>query len=217
MVRSAAEQELQDNIALKVFDGDESALEDILAHYGPQLSEWLLSTYSGAMTAEDVEEILCDTVRKFWSCRTTYDDRKGSIRTLLFTIAKNLTIDVLHKGWQQTRKQETNVDMELLAWQNVKQCQAESPDTSEKISDSQKKLYRAVRETLAELPELQRKILEHDALAEDDADANELGRRLGGIAGAIAGGTIRANRLRGKEAFRRGMKNRGYDFGRGEE
>jgi len=54
---------------------------------------------------------------------------------------------------------------------------------------------------------LQRQILEHDAFAEDEVDAAELGRRLGGI----PAGTIRVNRARAKEAFKAGMKKRGYD------
>ena len=65
----------------------------------------------------------------------------------------------------------------------------------------------AVREVLGELPEVQRKILEYDALAEDEIDSAELGRRLGGI----PAGTIRVYRGRAKEAFQKGMKRRGHD------
>jgi len=208
MDRFASEQELQDYIALKVFDGDESALTDILEHYGPRLEKWLLKAFPGALRVEDAEEIISDAVRRFWSYRKKYSDTKASIRCLLHVIARRRALDVLSQGWQRARGLEVDVEKDFMDWQYMENRHVGAPNPpDEKTPESQERLRLAVRETMAELPELQRKILEHDALAEDEVDASELGRRLGGI----PGGTIRTNRSRGKDAFRKGMKKRGYD------
>jgi len=209
MAEVSSEQDLQDAIALKVFDGDESALTDMLVHYGPRLERALLKRFGGELRVEDIEEIISDAVRKFWSARTKYDDKKASIRWLLYVIAKRLALDILKLGWHKARSLELNVEKEFLEGQYV---DGRHPGTAtaddSPVSEETARRDKAVRDTLAEITNpLQRQILEHDAFAEDEIDAAELGRRLGGI----PAGTIRVNRARAKEAFKEGLKKRGYD------
>ena len=45
MQEVSSEQDLQDAIALKVFDSDESALTDMLVRYGPRLERALLKRF----------------------------------------------------------------------------------------------------------------------------------------------------------------------------
>ena len=209
MQEVSSEQDLQDAIALKVFDSDESALTDMLVRYGPRLERALLKRFFGKLSVEDIEEILSDAIRKFWSARARYTDKKASIRWLLYVIAKRRALDVLRLGWHKAKSLELNVEKEFLECQYVDgrhpgAATADDPPVSEKTAQRDK----AVRDTLAEITNpLQRRILEHDAFAEDEIDAAELGRRLGGI----PAGTIRVNRARAKEAFKEGLKKRGYD------
>lgn len=204
-------QDLQDEIALKVFDGDESALADILKHYGLRLEKALLSKYVGFLRVEDVEEIVCDAVRKFWDVRQNYDDKKGSIRALLYKIADNTAKDVLRLGWQKARQLERSVDEEYL--EQILRCDMhlnliqKSGDSSH--SEEHEKLMKAVTEVLKELPDIQRKILREDAMTEGDGvESAELGRRLGGIPST----TVRVYRSRAREAFRKGMNKRGFEI-----
>lgn len=207
MDRITSEQDLQDTIALKVFDGDESALTDILKHYAPRIERALLKKYEGYLTAEDVEEIISDAVRKLWGARASYDDKKCSIRAFLYLIAVRRARDVLQLGWQKARQLQVNVEKEFLENALV-ECRhpGSTPEDNPPSAESIKR-QKAVRETLAELQPVQRRILEEDAMAEDDVEASELGRRLGGI----PAGTIRVYRMRAKEAFRKGMEKRGHD------
>ena len=203
-----SEQELQDAIAMKVFDGDESAITDMLVHYGPRIERALLKRFRGLLSVEDLEEIICDALRKFWSARARYDDKKGDIRRLLYVIALRLARDVLRLGWRKAKLLELDAAGESVEARYVddRHVGASIEDDPPPAATTVKR-EQAVRDTLAELPEVQRKILEHDALAEDEVDSSELGRRLGGI----PGGTIRVYRARAQEAFRKGMKKRGYD------
>jgi len=208
MVQGTDEQNLQDTIALKVFDDDESALTDILKHYAPRIEKALLKRYGGFLAAEDIEEVVSDAARKFWEARGSYDDRKGSIRAFLYMIAKNRALDVLRLGWQKARQLEMSVEKEFLENACVDtRCPGSVIEDSEP-SGANAERDKAVRETLAEMPDVQRRILEEDAMAEEDVDAAELGRRLGGI----PSGTIRVYRMRAKEAFHKGMKRRGYEL-----
>ena len=201
------EQDLQDAIALKVFDGDESAVTDMLVHYGPRIERGLLRRYRGLLSVEDIEEIICDALRKFWSIRARYDDRKGSVRALLYVIARSRARDVLHVGWRKAKLLEVDVDKEFLESQYTDDRHVGAPLLDDlPMPAAIAKQEQAVRDTLAEMPEVQRQILEHDALAEDEVDAVELGRRLGGV----PGGTIRVYRARAKDAFRKGMTKRGF-------
>jgi RNA polymerase sigma factor (sigma-70 family) len=203
-----SEQDLQDAIVLKVFDGDESAITDMLIHYGPRLEKSLARRFQGKLTAEDIEEILSDALRKFWSFRAKYDDKKCSIRWLLYVIARRRARDVLRAGWRKAKGLELDIEKEFMELQyaDERHVNASVPDDPPP-NETDAKRDQAVRDTLAEMHEVQRQILEHDALAEDEIDATELGRRLGGI----PGGTIRVYRTRAKEAFQKGMKKRGYD------
>ena len=76
-------------------------------------------------------------------------------------------------------------------------------------SEEHEKRMRAVTEVLKELPDIQRKILREDAMAEGDGvESAELGRRLGGIPAT----TIRVYRSRAREALRNAMRKRGFEI-----
>jgi len=209
MDKIITEQELQDHIALKVFDNDESALTDILKFYAPAIEKIISCKYRGFLKSEDVEEIVCDAIRKFWDARKNYDDKRGTIRALLYKIADNTAKDVLRLGWQKTSRLERSVDKEYLE-QNLR-CDAHLNQIEEDEENSHSEKYenrlKAVKEVLEELPHIQRKILMEDAMAGDEVESAELGKRLGGIPAV----TIRVYRSRAKEAFRKGMKKRGFE------
>jgi RNA polymerase sigma factor (sigma-70 family) len=212
MEKIATPQDLQDSIALKVFENDESALSDILKHYAPPIMTVLINKYEGQLNEQDIEDVMSISLMKFWDNRKDYDDKKGTIKALLYTIADHTAKDVLKSGWYQAKEKEVafeNEDKEqtfehkYADERHLNQISLEN-DCNEHSDEKTK----AIHQVLNELPQIQKKILISDAKAGDEVNSAELGRRLGGI----PANTIRGYRKRAKEAFRQGMKKYGFNI-----
>jgi len=199
-------QDLQDEIALKIFDEDESAIEDILTHYAPPLIKWLTSVYD-KLTTEEVEGVVSDAIGKFWDHRNSYDDKKASIRTLLQKIAENTAKDVLKKGWHKAKQMEHSAEQDFLDNCLCEVRHLNQAPSNEQNRPENEKAHAALLEILSELPDIQRETLMAYAKSDGDLKSSELGKRLGNI----PAGTVRVNKLRGERALREGMKKRGFD------
>ena len=203
-------QEIHEEIALKVLCNDQTALEDILRHYSGALERALVGRFNGSLSLEDAEDVVCEAVRRFWQHRATYDDKKGSVRCLLYVIARNLALDLLKKG-RRRRSREVCVEQDHLAElaridRHLNHVDADDGGVLEPESQARQE---AARRVLASLPEVQRQILTEDMLAEDDGvEAAELGARLGGLPAS----TVRVYRKRARDAFRKGMSKLGFDL-----
>jgi len=80
-------------LALALLDNDESALDEILRLYGPDIIESLYSRFSkrmGALRYEDIEDVVSVALGKLWKARSTYDDTKQSIRVWSYCIAEHV-------------------------------------------------------------------------------------------------------------------------------
>lgn len=197
---------LQDNIALKLMCDDESAIEDILKFYAPKVQNSLLRKYEGIVHEVDMEDIMSQAIMNLWVSRSTYDDKKSSVRSWLYTIANNLIKDIQKQGWHKAMGLEKIVEQEFLGQSTV----IEKHPNQSTVVDCKKddKKSAAVNRVLRELPEVQREILIADSFADDDvADSGELGGKLG-----YPATTIRVYRNRAKEAFRKNFKQLGYDL-----
>jgi len=89
-------------LALALLDNDESALDEILCLYGPDIIESLYSRFSkrmGALRYEDIEDVVSVALGKLWKARSTYDDTKQSIRVWFYCIAEHVALDVPKHGW----------------------------------------------------------------------------------------------------------------------
>ncbi len=179
MDKTLTEQDLQDEIALKIYDDDESALNEILHHYAPRIENHLINKYRGQLNNADFEDVVCVTIRKFWDNRQQYDDKKGSIRAFLYFIANNVVKDVLRAGWYKASQLERTTEQDFLE-QSLKTDNHlnQSPTNKEDCEESE--LEKATNKVLSDLPDIQREILLADAMVSDVADSAELGERLGG-------------------------------------
>lgn len=208
MDRTQIYDEIQDNIALKLYENDESALSDILVNYAPALEAWLDLVYVknfDVLTHEDIEDIVSVSITKLWNRRQCYNDKKGKIKTWLFRIAENTAKDLLKTNWHKAKQLESSVEQEYL-----EQCLCEERHLNQLNSNSNggdnDKNIKAVQEALKELKDDYRKILMADAMADGVADSAKLGKLLGGLPSS----TVRVYRSRAKKAFREAMEKRGF-------
>lgn len=187
--------------------GDEQVLDAILHTHGPPVLALLRQRYGGPLTATDFEDVLANALFRVWQHRTRFDPAKASLRVWLFRIAENLARDVLKHGWQKARQLELSTEPARLA-ETVDRRPPPSHDEPE--PDAVRHVDFAVstelmRELLALLPDLQRRIVLADAESPDGTVAShQLARELG-----IPPGTVRVYRRRALERLRREMELRG--------
>jgi RNA polymerase sigma factor (sigma-70 family) len=174
MDEMVSEDDLQDETALKVFEGDESALEDMLCHYAPRIEKVLSKTYSGLLNSADIEDVLSIALMKFWKHREQYDDKLGSIRAWLYRIAVNSAKDLLRAGWYQARQLEKYTDKEFLENSLVIEQHTLQKTSIEQGTPESAKMVDAAQQVLNSLPDIQQKILQADAMADGVADSAEL-------------------------------------------
>lgn len=192
--------EFHDDIALRLMEGDESVLGDILQHYGPALEKAIDMRFT-PLAAEDAEEVAADAVLRLWQHRRHYDPCKASVRTLLYRIAVNRAKDVIALGWQKARRTEEQVDPDFLS-------QFEAPEEMVELPPDDEKLRNDVNVALSVLSEHQRRILETGAFAgsarvKDSVLAKELGIPVARVA---------VERHRGKKKLAERLKLLGHVF-----
>lgn len=122
---------------------DRAAFDALYAHFGPRLKGFLIG---GGTRDDQAEELVQETMLMLWRRAETFDRRKASASTWLFTIARNKRIDVIRR---QSRPDFDPHDPSLLP-------QAE-PAVDDGVHARQRD--RAVRAALAALPEEQRDLL----------------------------------------------------------
>ncbi len=84
------EQELLSRLA----EGDQYAFEQLYLSYGPKIYRKILQLVKQTAIAE---ELLQDVFVKIWEKRKALDNRK-SFKSYLYTIAKNLVVDLFRKA-----------------------------------------------------------------------------------------------------------------------
>ena len=195
-------QDLQDDVAMRLREEDESVLQTILQAYAPSLIKALHAKYAQRLTLEDVEELVSDAIRILWTDREKYDDKKGSVWTLLYRIADCDAQDLIAKGWQRVRQREATGIDEILAQRPA--CRI--PGGSTKPDKQRQRLLRDVSEVVAALPDTQQHILMAKAMAPDgEITAGKLADELG-----VPEATVRVYLKRAKETVKSELAKRGH-------
>lgn len=205
MGQSQKYDDIQDNIALKLYEDDESAISDILEEYAPATGNWLNKVYGDVLATEDIEDVLCVAIMKLWDNRQKYNDKKSKIKTWLHSIAQNVARDLLKKNWHKAKQLEISTEQEYLEQSLCVERHLNELNSNTSGNDNSENI-KAAQDALNELKDEYSKILIADAKANGTADSAELGKQLGGL----PSGTVRVYRLRAKEAFRKAMEKRGF-------
>ncbi|MFH1770045.1 MAG: sigma-70 family RNA polymerase sigma factor [archaeon] len=103
------EQESNDNLAIKLKNGDDKAFEELYIRYFDKLSDFIgkiLKNYSTVKTSEDiVQEAFRNTYTKIHK----YTRKKGNISTWIYTLAQNLAFTELRKMKRRNETPMSNV------------------------------------------------------------------------------------------------------------
>ena len=196
--------DVQDEVAIRLWDGDEAVSEVILDEYAPSIMKSLGYRYPSFST-EDLEDIVCEAIKRLWAKRQEYNDSKGYVKVILYRIAYNVAKDILKSGWQKLQEKKEYCDSKTLEELAIVYTDAEE----DKISKDYDSPFNVdLREIVKSLPEVQQKIIWAFAEApEGEIKAAIIGKELG-----YPAVTIRVYLKRAKEKICSEMKRKGYDI-----
>ncbi len=150
---------------------DRVAFRSLFEFYAPRVKAFVQSRGASPELAEEVTQ---ETMVRVWQKAAQFDPAKASSSTWVFTIARNVRIDMLRKSGRPAP--DVN-DPSLVP--------EPEPEALQKISIEQEAHH--LRQALSDLPSEQRKVL-HLAFFEDKPHAevaNELGIPLGTVKSRI--------------------------------
>jgi DNA-directed RNA polymerase specialized sigma24 family protein len=211
-----AASDLQDDLTLRLWDGDESVKGELVMQFVPAVSAAIAGAFE-SLSEHDVEEVMSEAISRFWRWRNRYDPATGSIRACLYKIAVRVASEMLsgRLNWQKARLLERHLSDESAFDLAAKDAIEEDLDKLESLNPD---LLKALKEASGGLPPLQQDILEAYAKAwanDYELDAGRLGIELGrkhnhGVPYPAV--TIRGYKHRAKEALAVAMKKRGFDL-----
>lgn len=209
-IGTASHKSSDENIALRLWDGDETVLAELAVEFGPQLEIALKKKYG--ICSEDAEDSVAAGILCFWKIRDRYDPSR-SLRAFLYRIVDRIALKhkTGHLKWQMQRNRERIIDPDLLAELVSVNEQVETGTKSEPSKEHSK----IVQDAISTLSETERKVLVAYADAGDksEIDSTKLGIKLGlelnGI--PIPGGTIRQQKKRAIEKMKAELTKRGYN------
>ncbi len=192
----------QADMAQRLLDGDEQALDDILRTFGPMVLVVLTRRYENVLKEPDIEDVMSIGLFRLWVNRARFNSSKASLKVWFFRIVENAARDVLRHGWHRARLLEVNSDAALLG---VIDASANGRPEAAKPLPTDEQL--ALREIVAQLPERQRYIVMADAAAKDGVASSQLlGDELG-----IPASSVRVYRKRAMDRIRDEFVKRGHD------
>jgi RNA polymerase sigma factor (sigma-70 family) len=88
-------------IAAKLVQGDESALEEILHELAPVLAARLKIHFSSALSLADIDDVLAQMLYRIWEHRHTYQADRAPFPVWCYVIARNIALDVIRDKIRQ--------------------------------------------------------------------------------------------------------------------
>jgi RNA polymerase sigma factor (sigma-70 family) len=196
---------IQDEVSIRLWDGDETVLAEILVQYAPSLERAIGRKYP-SFSPQDLEDIVCEAIKRLWAKRDEYDDSKGNVSGLLYRIADNYAKDILKSGWQKLQGRRKSFYEDSL--EDIIDAKVEDENENEPSSNHDSKFNRDLRAIVNNLLDIQKEIALAFALApEGEINAPILSKELG-----YPAGTIRQYLKRARDTIRAEMKERGHDL-----
>lgn len=211
MDRLPKQTSFEDELAIRVWDGDETVLSELLQYCAGSIEAAIARRPGMKSVAED---IVAEAFKLFWEHRRNYDGKRP-LRSYIFTIAVNLAKQyaACRLNWHKSLRRERAFDEAWL--QELTKPETAEPE-SEGGEEKQSALYQALRLALAKLPLIQREVLQSYAAAGDyPLDAGLLGIEMGrqhnhGVPYPAA--TIRQYKKRAMDSVVLAMKQLGFDL-----
>jgi RNA polymerase sigma factor (sigma-70 family) len=192
-LNSVEENRLRDEIAERLVNNEEVALDMVLHHIVPIVLPSLCRGLGYDFNDPTVEDIISMALFRLWQSRSRFDPKKGSIGAWFYVIARNVAIDL-------KRLEKRPEPLEFLP-------RFTAIPRSDAASDPARQ--RAVLEkVLDKLTNRQRRVIEVELLGDDaPVSMSELADELG-----LSPGALRALRFRAMQKFRRALDEQGYDL-----
>lgn len=205
--------ELQDDLTLKLWEGDESAKAKLVIALSPSIEAAIACRFT-QLSEVEIEDVVAEAIARLWRARENYDPNKAPLRAYLYKIAVNVANEYTagRYNWQKARLLAPATDPDLLAEVLADDAVEEQLDALEAKNPE---LLRAVAEAVTALPDNQRAVIEifaHSAPREVNAGqvGKELGEKLNGV--PIPAGTIRQWKKRARDTVIRRLSELGFDL-----
>lgn len=104
----AADADRMTALLVRVAAADRAAFAELYAHYGPRLRTYMRRLGADAGAAEDLAQ---EAMAAVWNKSRLFDPAKANANTWIFTIARNLRIDLIRRE----RRPEIDVDDPAIA------------------------------------------------------------------------------------------------------
>lgn len=195
----------QADLTERLLADDEAVLEDVLRAFGPMLLCVMGRRYHGVLPQTDIEDALSIGLYRLWKNRDRFDRSRASLKVWFFRIVENAIRDVLRHGWHKARLLEVRADEWLHEPGRAGPAEAADHTTDQQVAPTNLQLD--LREIIAGLPEIQRRIIVADSVARDGtASSQTLSAELN-----VPASTIRVYRKRAMDRIRRELTERGHD------
>lgn len=143
--KAAQDDRFSDLIEAVALRRDRAAFQELFRHFAPRLKSFSLR---GGASPEAAEEIVQEAMVSVWRKAATFDRRRASPATWIFTIARNKRIDM--------RRRDFRPQIDPAEYALAQPDMEEPPDGAYDALQSQEKL----RALLQDLPGEQRLVLE---------------------------------------------------------
>ena len=138
---------------------DRDAFRELYKHFAPLIKSYAFKVPGLEQTEVFAEELVQETMLKVWTKAGSFDARLASPGTWIFTIARNMRIDLLRKSARhvvntvslQQDEDNNTLDLEDIWFED------EGSDVADIVA--QQSSSKLIRESLATLPEDQAEIL----------------------------------------------------------
>jgi len=184
-------------IARLLREQDGYGLQLLLTRHGARVRAGLRKSFGAALNDTEIDDAMSRASYQVWRSASAFDAERGSLGAWFFVIARNSGLELI-RGRQRHREQ-LRPDLENVAGA------ANGAASPEPRSAAANDYLCAVHECIAQLPRLQRAILEADLRAGDTADAGDLAATL-----QTTRNTVYVSRSTARKALRKMLMARGH-------
>lgn len=130
--------------------GDRQAFARLFEHFAPMVKGFLLKGGYPAVTPEQAEELVQEVMLKVWQKAASFDQSKARASTWIYTIARNVRIDLFYRNQTETLQ---TLDADDI-WNTLESDQSPLDELS--LARDQHHLH----DSIAQLPEEQQQVIQ---------------------------------------------------------
>lgn len=183
---------------------DGQGLSMLLDRHGARTRQVLRRSLGKMIADAEIDEAMQSATFNAWRKVGTFDDKKGTLRAWFFVIAKNACLEILRER-RRRRWQVDSDELERMAGPARASSDAESQPASDHCKNP---FLAALRECVANLPRVQKAVIQADLRSHDVADAGELAAQL-----KTTKNSIYVSRNGARRALKLALAKRGFDLG----